>query len=101
MAIEKITMKKSLLGGGKIRYPARKSYRPPFSPEFTRDILPMVVSKKYPKYFDVTYSRVEDPVDPEAEVETDLEAEAETDLEAEAARLNAEVEMKGREKGKK
>jgi len=96
--IEKITMKKTLLGGGKIGYPARKSYRPPFDPEFTRDILPMVVSKKYPKYFDVMYGRVEDPVDP---VETSPEVEVEIDLEAEAARLNAEVGMKNKQKGKK
>jgi len=94
MSIENITMKKTLLGGGKVSYPARKTYRPPFAPEFVRDILPMV--KTHPQFFNVAYARVEDPVDP---VETSPEVG--DDLEAEAARLNAEAGIKGKQKGKK
>ena len=90
--IEKITMKKTLLGGGKVSYPARKAYRPPFTELFNKDILPMV--ETHPEFFNVVYARVEDP--------EEVEAKRLADLQIEADRLNAEKEAaKGSQKGKK
>ena len=92
--IEKIIMEKTLLGGGKVSYPARKAYRPPFTPEFIRDILPMV--KTHPQFFTVTYARGEDPPG------DDAETKRLADMQAEADRLNAgEDADKGSQKGKK
>ncbi len=84
MTIEKIIMKKTLLGGGKVRYPTGKAYRPPFTDRFKKDILPMV--KTFPKYFDVVYAKVEH--------DDGLDGNSGLTLQQEADRLNAEREQK-------